>query len=48
MLVLFSYPHALQNAPCLRDQVEKFAALRTQGILSDDEFQDVEQRPLSA
>ena len=41
-------PVVVQNAPGLSDQLEKLAALRTQGILTDDEFKDAKQKLLNA
>ena len=40
-------PVIVQNAPGLSEEIEKLAALRAQGVLSDEEFQDVKRRLLS-
>lgn len=41
-------PVVVQNAAGLSDELEKLAALRAQGVLSDEEFQDAKRKLLSA
>jgi hypothetical protein len=41
-------PVVVQNAPGLSDELEKLAALRAQGVLTEDEFQNAKQRLLNA